>query len=129
MLAEWWHSEGAANFAPDVNEIVTDMRHDVVAAYVTQHIPPNAYAEQWDVDGLKTAIDQLFQVDLPIPEWAAEEGIADEEIRERIVEAVDAKAEQKVVEVGEAMLSNYESAKELVTFVRSNDQLFGTLII
>ena len=111
----------------DVNEIVTDMRHDVVGAYVTQHIPPNAYAEQWDVDGLKTTIDQLFQVNLPILDWAAEEGIADEEIRERIIEAVDAKAEQKVVEVGEAMLSNYESAKELVTFVRSNDQLM-TLI-
>ncbi len=107
----------------DVNEIVTDMRHDVVEAYVTQHIPPNAYAEQWDVDGLKTAIDQLFQVDLPIPEWAAEEGIADEEIRERIVEAVDAKAEEKVVEVGEAMLANYESAKELVGFVRGNENL------
>ena len=107
----------------DVNEIVTDMRRDVVEAYVTQHIPPNAYAEQWDVDGLKTAVDQLFQVDLPIPDWAAEEGIADEEIRERIVEAVDAKAESKTVEVGEAMLSNYESAKELVAFVNGNERL------
>ncbi|MGI9426718.1 MAG: preprotein translocase subunit SecA [Hyphomicrobiaceae bacterium] len=107
----------------DVNEIVTDMRHDVITALVHRHIPPNAYAEQWDTEGLKETTNGIFGLELPIPEWAAEEGIADEEIRERIIKEADAKAEQKIAEVGEAMLQNYESAVELVGFVANNDKL------
>jgi preprotein translocase subunit SecA len=107
----------------DVNEIVTDMRHDVIAAMVGQHIPENAYAEQWDVEGLEKAVAGVFGLELPIAEWAAEEGIADEEIRERLIKAADEKAEAKMTEIGEAMLSNYDNAKELVGFVESTDNL------
>ena len=107
----------------DVNEIVTDMRHDVVTAMVTQYIPENAYAEQWDAEGLKEAVSGVFGLDLPVPDWAAEEGIADEEIRERLIEAVDEKANEKVSEIGRSMLESYDSAKEMVTFVNGNEQL------
>ncbi len=107
----------------DVNEIVTDMRHDVIAAMVAQHIPENAYAEQWDVDGLATTFAAMFGIELPVAEWAAEEGIADEEIRERLIAAADDKAEQKMAEIGRAMLDNYDSAKELVGFVNGHEAL------
>ena len=107
----------------DVNEIVTDMRHDVVTAMVQQHIPENAYAEQWDADGLKEAVSGVFGLDLPVPEWAAEEGIADEEIRERLIIEVDKKSEGKVSEIGQSMLESYDSAKEMVAFVNGNEQL------
>ena len=107
----------------DVSEIVTDMRHDVIAALVGQHIPENAYAEQWDITGLQEAIKNIYALDLPIADWAAEEGIADEEIRERLIAAADAKAEEKVAEVGQSMLDSYESAKELVGFVSGNQKL------
>ena len=107
----------------DVNEIVTDMRHDVVTAMVHQYIPENAYAEQWDAEGLKEAVNGIFGMELPVPEWAAEEGIADEEIRERLIAAVDEKANGKISEIGESMLESYDGAKEMVTFISSNEQL------
>ena len=107
----------------DVSEIVTDMRHDVITAFVNQHIPENAYAEQWDTEGLKEAIKNVYGLELPVPDWAAEEGIADEEIRERLIAAADAKAEEKVAEVGQSMLDSYDSANELVGFVAGNEKL------
>ncbi len=107
----------------DVNEIVTDMRHDVISALVSQHIPENAYAEQWDVEGLAKAVSNIVGLDLPVSDWAAEEGIADEEIRDRLIKAANEKADAKMAEIGEAMLSNYDSAKELVGFVDNTDAL------
>ena len=84
----------------DVSETVKELRHELVEELVTKHIPPAAYAEQWDTAGLKEAIAGIFGLDLPIAEWAAEEGIADEEIKERLLKAVDGKAEQKAQDLG-----------------------------
>ena len=84
----------------DVSETVGELRHELVDGLVTRHIPPNAYAEQWDAKGLKEAVFNVFDVDLPIDKWAAEEGIADEEIKERLLKATDEKAHAKALELG-----------------------------
>ena len=84
----------------DVSETVIGMRHEVVEGLVKLHIPEAAYAEQWDVKSLQEAIAGIFGESLPIDSWAAEEGIADAEIRERIMKAVDAKADAKETEFG-----------------------------
>ena len=70
-----------------VDETVADMRHSVIEELVAKHIPPNAYAEQWDVAGLDEALREVLTLDLPVQDWAKEEGIADEEMRERIERA------------------------------------------
>ena len=75
----------------DVSETVVELRNELIDEYVTRFIPPAAYAEQWDMKGLTEQINDVFALDLPIDAWAAEEGIADEEIKERIKAAVDAK--------------------------------------
>ena len=72
-----------------VDETIADMRHDVIDELVAKHIPPNAYAEQWDVAGLDAALREVLTLDLPVQEWAKEEGIADEEMRERITRRAD----------------------------------------
>jgi preprotein translocase subunit SecA len=79
----------------DVSETVTDLRHQLVHELVRQHIPEKAYAEQWNVAGLKEAVQGLFGLDLPVDEWAEEEGIADQEIEERLLKATDEKAAAK----------------------------------
>ncbi|MEM7776677.1 MAG: preprotein translocase subunit SecA [Pseudomonadota bacterium] len=84
----------------DVSETVQDMRHEVVAALVARTIPENAYAEQWNTAELTKGIQDLFGLELPIAEWASEEGIADEEIRERIIKQIDEKAAAKTVDLG-----------------------------
>ncbi len=84
----------------DVAETVTAMRHEVIAETVAQFIPANAYAEQWDTHGLHEEALRLLGLDLPIGEWAKEEGIADEAIRERMVDAADRKMAQKAATCG-----------------------------
>jgi preprotein translocase subunit SecA len=84
----------------DVSETVADMRSQVVHELVAQCIPPNAYAEQWDTATLKSEIERIFGLDLPIEKWAAEEGIADQEITERLLKEVEDKARSKEAEFG-----------------------------
>ena len=72
-----------------VRDTVDEMRHGVIDDLVAVHIPENAYAEQWDADGLKHRALDVLNLDLPIEEWVKEEGIADEEIRERLRKASD----------------------------------------
>ncbi len=99
----------------DVSDIVADMRHEVVEDIVAGHIPPHAYAEQWDTEGLQTAVQEIFNLDLPIAEWAKEEGIADQEIRHRLQEKVDAAAARKVAELGPEIMRQAEKAVLLQT--------------
>ena len=84
----------------DVSETVIDMRHEVVDGIVDDHIPEKAYPEQWDLEGMQESCRRLLGVDLPVDEWAKEEGIADEEIRERIVREADAYAAAKLANYG-----------------------------
>ncbi len=73
----------------EIPETVDDMRHDVIGELISKHIPENAYAEQWDASGLRERLRDVVAIDFPVDEWAKEEGIADEEIRERVVTTVD----------------------------------------
>ena len=107
----------------DVSERVDQMRHQLVNELVTEHIPENAYAEQWNTAGLEERIKEIFGVELPVKQWASEEGIADEEIRERVLKAVDGKAAEVAAELGKVILASYENAKGLVGFVESEPTL------
>jgi preprotein translocase subunit SecA len=73
----------------DIRETVDDMRHQVIDDTVTKHIPPDAYPEQWDAAGLREKLREVVGLDFPADEWAKEEGIADEEIRERVRKTAD----------------------------------------
>ena len=107
----------------DVSQTVDDMREEVIEALVAKHIPEKAYAEQWDVDGLREHVTKVFALDLPIQDWANEEGIADQEIRERISKAAREAFEGKVEEVGKATMDGYEAAKGMLAFVAEDAQL------
>ncbi|HYA80932.1 MAG TPA: preprotein translocase subunit SecA [Methylocystis sp.] len=72
-----------------VEEQVADMREEVVGGLVKRHIPHDAYAEAWDVPGLAEDVQAKLNLTPPLADWAAEEGIADEEIRERLLKAAD----------------------------------------
>jgi preprotein translocase subunit SecA len=79
----------------DITEFVTDIRHEVIDNMVANTIPPKAYADQWDIETLTNETSRILHLDLPIAEWAKEEGIADEEIIDRIIDASDAKMAEK----------------------------------
>src|SRR5262245_21239088 len=75
--------------AADVSQTIAEMRHDVIDALVARFMPPNAYAEQWDTKGLHEESVRVLGLNLPLVEWAKEEGIDDEVIRERLNEHAD----------------------------------------
>ena len=75
--------------AEDVEEVVQDMRHEVIDDLVDTFIPPRSYADQWDTEGLKSAVEEKLGVSLPIVEWGDEEGVDDQIIRERLYEKTD----------------------------------------
>ncbi|MBM3504103.1 MAG: preprotein translocase subunit SecA [Alphaproteobacteria bacterium] len=82
--------------ASDVAETVKDMRSQTITQLIQRYIPENAYSEQWQTEELQSEVQRLFGLDLPIVDWGKEEGIADQEIRERVSDAVDRKAAEKV---------------------------------
>ena len=81
--------------ATDVSDTVTDMRSEIVDAMVERHVPEKAYSEQWDAEGLKTEVLRVFGLDLPVVDWAKEEGIAGEEMRARVADAAERKMAEK----------------------------------
>ncbi len=86
--------------AKDVAETVTDMRDDVISDMVVRCIPEKAYTEQWETDALHEETLRLLGIDLPIGDWAAEEGIDGEEIRTRILDAGKRKMAEKSINFG-----------------------------
>jgi preprotein translocase subunit SecA len=83
----------------DLSEIVAEMRADTIDDIVGRHLPPKAYADQWDIEGLSESVKELLGLDLPIKDWAAEEGIANDEITERINAAANARAADREVQI------------------------------
>ncbi|MCL4117144.1 UNVERIFIED_CONTAM: hypothetical protein GTU68_064992 [Idotea baltica] len=86
--------------AEDLSEIVKDMRDEVIDDLVDEHIPAKAYADQWNVEGLYGKVLEILGLDLPVVKWAAEEGIDDEDIRERLSEKADEAMAAKSRDIG-----------------------------
>ena len=86
--------------AEDVADTIIDMRHEVIEDMVARCVPSDAMSEQWDLDGLHKECLQLLSLDLPISDWAKEEGIADEEILERLTNLADRKMAEKAANHG-----------------------------
>jgi preprotein translocase subunit SecA len=91
-------------------EIVTDMRRTVVDELVAKHVPENAYPEQWDVAGLEEELNRVLGLDLPIKEWAKEEGIADEELIARVERKADEHMAAKVAQWGPELIRYVEKS-------------------
>ncbi|MBI4031131.1 MAG: preprotein translocase subunit SecA, partial [Proteobacteria bacterium] len=94
----------------DVEELVTGMRHSVIGDMVRRCIPPRTYAEQWDTETLKNETLRLLNLDLPVVDWAKEEGIGEDEIVQRITDASDRKIAAKVAETGPKIFRQMEKA-------------------
>lgn len=99
----------------NVSETVTDMRHALIDDLVSKHIPEKAYPEQWDVNGLHEAVKHILNLDLPIQDWAKEEGIADEEVRERIIKRADEVMAAKAAQYGPEVMRYVEKSVLLQT--------------
>ena len=101
--------------ARDVAETVRDMRHELIDDLVQEHIPPKAYADQWDAEGLYAKVLENFGKEAPVIAWAAEEGVDDEQIRERLHKMADEQMAQKAAAFGPDVLRQIEKSVLLQT--------------
>ena len=99
----------------DLSETIADMRRQVIDDLVADAIPEKSYAEQWDVETLTQAMKDVFGLDLPLAEWAAEEGIGEAEFHERLIKAADEKAANKAANFGPQVMRQIERAVLLQT--------------
>jgi preprotein translocase subunit SecA len=98
-----------------VDEVVADMRHAVIEGLVARHVPENAYPEQWDTPGLQEEAHRVLGLDLPIVDWAKEEGIAEEELTARIGKKADEVMAAKVAQWGPEVMRYVEKSILLQT--------------
>ena len=96
--------------AENVSDLTDEMRFDAITDIVESCIPPRAYPEQWDIKTLKNEVARVLTLDLPVDEWAKEEGIAEKEIEERIKAAADEKMAQKIKTAGADTFRQVEKA-------------------
>ena len=96
--------------ANDVSATIVEMRHQLIEDIVAKRIPENAMPEQWDAAGLKAEVQRLFNLDLPIEDWAKEEGIDEADIRDRIVRAADTLMARKTAEFGPDLMRQIEKS-------------------
>ena len=94
----------------DVSEEINDMRAQIIDDMVNRCIPEKAYAEQWDTDGLHEEVLRIFGKNLPIADWAKEDGIADAEIRERLIDMGNRLAAEKAVNYGPEIMRSIEKS-------------------
>ncbi|MCC5992470.1 MAG: preprotein translocase subunit SecA [Rhodobacteraceae bacterium] len=102
----------------DLSEIIDDMRHQVVDDLVDQHMPPNSYSEQWDMEGLRAAVRDKLGLDVPALAWGEEDGVDQEVVRERLYEASDALMNEKLELFGADTLRSLEKQILLETIDR-----------
>jgi len=96
--------------AEEVAETIADMRHEVIEDVVARCVPSNAMSEEWDLAALHEECLRLLALDLPVAEWGKEEGIADEEILQRLLDASDRKMAEKAANYGPAIMRMAEKS-------------------
>jgi len=94
--------------ADHVAEIAADMRHQLIEDLVDLNMPPKTYPDQWDADALAEACREMLNMDLPIADWAAEEGVDQQGVKERIVEASDKMMAEKTEAFGQPTMATIE---------------------
>ncbi len=98
-----------------VDETIGDMRHAMIEDLVAKHVPENAYPEQWNVTGLDQDLRSILTLELPVQDWAKEEGITDEDVRERITRRADEWMAGKVAKWGPDVMRYVEKSILLQT--------------
>jgi len=101
--------------AQDIAEVARDMRHQVIEDMVAIHMPPKSYADQWEVEEMTQALRETLGISVPLADWAAEEGVDQEVIEERLAQAADEYMAAKAAQFGPEQMRNIEKQVLLQT--------------
>ncbi|URD61878.1 preprotein translocase subunit SecA [Sphingomonas sp. KRR8] len=82
-----------------ISDVIEEFRADTIVGLVAAYCPEGTYPEQWDVEGLKTAIDDVLGLQPPVEEWLKEDAVEPAMIVDRLQAQTDEQMAAKVAEV------------------------------
>ncbi|MFQ5581530.1 MAG: preprotein translocase subunit SecA [Mariprofundaceae bacterium] len=95
--------------ADDVRDVIEDMRLDFANRIVEQHMPAQAHAEDWDLEGLQKELHEKVLLDAPVAQWVESDEVQDAEaMTARITEALEAMMREKETLTGEDQMRGFE---------------------
>lgn len=92
----------------DVSEIAEDMRNQVIEDIVDRYMPPRSYPDAWEPVELAQAVKEELNLELPIEDWAAEEGVDQDIVKERLIEATQTQMAEKAQTLGPQVMRDLE---------------------
>lgn len=100
----------------DISDVIQAMREDVLTELIDRYVPPGSLDEQWDLKGLEQALQEHFDVTLPVAQWVKEDtSLHEQALREKIQAAIEQAYEEKVAQIGEEVMRSFEKAVLLQT--------------
>jgi preprotein translocase subunit SecA len=101
--------------AETVHDTITGMRHQLIEDLVKRYVPEGSYSDQWKLAELDADVTDFFGLDMSVEKWGKEEGIAEEEIIDRITKAADARGDERLQNVPPEAVSQIERSVLLQT--------------
>ncbi|MGI8944176.1 MAG: preprotein translocase subunit SecA [Qipengyuania sp.] len=93
-----------------VDDVVVDMRHDAINSLVAEACPPGSYPEQWNIEGLKTRVEEVLGLTPPLEKWMEEDTLEPEIIEERIRAEADARMEETIAKADQQRWRSFEKS-------------------
>ncbi|MCX5617240.1 preprotein translocase subunit SecA [Bombella sp. TMW 2.2543] len=100
----------------DLSGVIAEMRGKVIEELVHAHIPENSFVEAWDVDGLAKELYRVLNLDMPISDWAQEDGMDEEHLIDRIEDTATKAHAARSAGVGPDMMRLIEKHILLTSF-------------
>jgi preprotein translocase subunit SecA len=95
--------------ADNLGDAVRGIRAEVVSGLLDQFLPTNVSHEEWNLDGLAEAIAKNFASQVDPKQWLKDQPDLEEStLRGRVVGAVDAMYDAKVLRIGEPIMRHVE---------------------
>jgi preprotein translocase subunit SecA len=104
-----YHQRSELMEAEEIEESVAAIREEVIANVVQDHIPPGSLEEQWDTEGLTTALESEFGLRADVDQWIRQDKTLNEDgIRERCVEESNKVYLARAASIGTELMRNVE---------------------
>jgi preprotein translocase subunit SecA len=95
--------------ATDLSAAIRGIRADALGTLIDGFLPRNVPHEDWDLDGLREAVNKDFTTETDPKGWlAAEPDMDDVTLRQRVIDAVDAAYQTKFGRYGDELMKHVE---------------------
>ena len=94
----------------NVLETVIDMRHEVISDIVYKSIPEGSYSDKWDHKALNSDALKLLGIEINSEKWFKEDGIAEDEISQKLKNISDDYMISRAKNIGEKVFRTAEKS-------------------